>query len=83
MQGQIISGGQDAAAKVWQEDTKMGEAGEEKAGESTGTMYSEAGIALEHSHWVTALCPLEPGILEECPQGGFITGCLDHEIRVY
>ena len=39
--------------------------------------------AFEHEHWVTSMLALPPGVLEECPDGGFITGSMDKRIRVY
>ena len=36
---------------------------------------------LDHDHWVNMLA-LPAGVLEECPEGGFVTGCLDKRARV-
>jgi len=82
-QGQIISGSQDATVKWWEESVPMAVEAESKDSDNNSVHFIEAGIVLDHSHWVTALSPLPPGVLEECPGGGFVTGSLDKDIRIY
>ena len=45
--------------------------------------FQEVGEGILHDHWVTAVTSLEPGISETYPDGVFITGCHDSNIRVF
>ena len=69
--GEIITGAMDATVRRW----RLAPAG--------GVPPEEVGVVLDHDHWVNALLALPAGVLEECPEGGFVTGCLDKRARAY
>ena len=45
--------------------------------------FVEVGTEILHDHWVTAVTTLAPSVNETYPDGAFITGCYDSNIRVY
>ena len=70
-QGELVSGGADAVVNRWD----LSVDGSRPA--------VQASPAFDHGHSVLALAPLAPGILDDCPTGGFVTGCQDRAVRVY
>ena len=69
--GELVTGAMDATVRRWTLPTEA------------GAPALEAGVILDHDHWVVALAALPPGALAECPEGGVVTGCHDKQIRVY
>ena len=68
--GELISGGQDAVLNRW----------DVSQGTPTSSQFSPI---FDHNHHIVSLTALAPGVCEECPAGGFVTGCMDQVIRVY
>ena len=46
-------------------------------------IFEEVGEVIVHDHWVTAVTSIGPRIVEACPDGVFVTGCHDSNIRVF
>jgi phospholipase A-2-activating protein len=66
----VYTGAQDKMLKRWQL--------------IPGTIaFEQKNTMVDHEHWVTALVALPPGVLEECPSGGVVSGSMDKMIRVY
>ena len=45
--------------------------------------FEEVGEAIVHDHWIMAVTSLKPGMNASYPDGVFITGCQDSNIRVF
>lgn len=66
----LFTGAMDSIVRCWKRTAK-------------GSFDLSTIGAYEHEHWITAMITLPPGVLDECPEGGFITGCMDKKIRIY
>ncbi|DBA04148.1 TPA: hypothetical protein N0F65_004256 [Lagenidium giganteum] len=70
----LVSGAMDSVVKCWVQDP----------GSPRGAYIAlEAAAIYDHEHWVTAVARLPPNVVAECPLGGFVTGSMDKNIRVY
>jgi WD40 repeat protein len=91
--GTLISGGQDAALRVWSLPTHAAIADAAlslsydigSGGASPPSPQVQMlGRAIQHSYWVVSCCALPPGLLPSLlPYGGIASGCQDGKIRVY
>jgi len=69
--GDLVTGGEDSVVNRW----------ELRAPAEGGSLQATPNF--DHDHSVVSLVAMDPGVLDECPTGGFVTGSMDKSIRVF
>eukprot|EP00941_MAST-03F_sp_MAST-3F-sp1_P001352 g1352.t1 len=65
--GSLVTASQDNCVRRW--------------ANTGGHSWTDTGQIFPHIDWVTALVALPPGLVRNCPQGGFATGSLDRPLK--